>query len=140
LFAMRVGGRGDVTNSAVEWKCSQGVPTRSSPVLIADLLFMVSDAGVATCLEAKTAKVVWQKRLKGEFSSSPIYADGRIYFCNQDGETFVVGAGRDYQLLATNKLDAGCMASPAVYDKALYLRTKSHLYRIEDSPSATAKN
>jgi outer membrane protein assembly factor BamB len=131
LFAMRVDGSGDLTNTNVEWKCTQGVPSRSSPVLVDDLMFMVSDAGIATCIEAKSAKVVWQKRLKGEFSSSPIYADGRIYCCNQEGQTFVVAASRDYELLATNELETGSMASPAVYDKAIYHRTKTHLYRIE---------
>jgi outer membrane protein assembly factor BamB len=131
LFAMRVGGRGDLTKSNVVWKCSNGVPTRSSPVLVDDLLFMVSDAGIATCIEAETAKVVWHKRLKGEFSASPLYSDGRIYFANQDGQTFVLAASRDYELLATNELADGCMASPAVYDKAVYLRTKTHLYRLE---------
>jgi outer membrane protein assembly factor BamB len=131
LFAMRADGRGDLTKTNVVWKTATGVPTRSSPVLVDDLMFMVSDAGIATCIEAKTAKTVWQKRLKGEFSSSPLYADGRIYFCNQDGQTFVVAATRDYELLATNDLADGCMASPAVYDKAIYLRTKTHLYRLE---------
>ncbi len=131
LFAMRVGGTGDVTNTNIEWKCSQGVPTRSSQLLVGDLLFMVSDAGVATCLNAATGKSVWQERLEGEFSASPVYADGRIYYCNQDGATFTVAAERTFKLLATSQLDAGFMASPAVYDKALYLRTKTHLYRIE---------
>lgn len=131
LFAMRVGGKGDVTESAVEWKCSQGVPARSSPILVDDLIFMVSDAGVASCIEAATGKPIRQRRLEGEFSSSPIYAEGRLYFPNQDGKTFVLSADRDIELLATNVLEAGCMASPAVYDKAIYLRTKSHLYRLE---------
>ncbi len=131
LFAMSPRGRGDLTNSNVEWKCSQGVPTRSSPTLVGDLIFMVSDAGVASCLDAATGKAVRQQRLKGEFSSSPICASGRIYFSNHDGQTFVLSADRNFELLATNTLDAGCMASPAVYDKAIFLRTKTHLYRIE---------
>ncbi|MEX0675807.1 MAG: PQQ-binding-like beta-propeller repeat protein [Pirellulales bacterium] len=132
LFAMRVGGTGDLTKTNIEWKCSQGVPTRSSPVLVDDLIFMASDAGIATCLEAKTAKVVWQKRLKGEFSSSPLYSEGRIYFSNQEGQTFVIAAQREFELLATNELEIGCMASGAVYDKAIFLRTKTHLYRLEE--------
>jgi outer membrane protein assembly factor BamB len=132
LFAMRVGGTGDVTKTNVAWKASQGVPTRSSPVLVDDLLFMVSDAGIATCLDAKTGEVVWQKRLKGEFSASPIWAEGRVYLTNQDGQTFVVSASRDYELLATNELADGCMASAAVSDGAIYLRTKTHLYRLEN--------
>jgi outer membrane protein assembly factor BamB len=131
LFAMHLGGTGDLTNTNVDWKCSQGVPTRSSQLFVDGALFMVSDSGVATCLNTATGKPIWQERLAGEFSASPIYADGRIYYCNQDGATFVVAADRAFKLLATNQLDAGFMASPAVYDKALYLRTKTHLYRIE---------
>ena len=132
LFAMRVGGSGDVTKSNIDWTSTQGVSTRSSQLLVGDWLFMVSDAGIATCLDAKTGKLLWQKRLAGEFSASPIGAEGRVYYCNQVGETFVVAAQPKYELLATNKLDDGCMASPAVYDKAIYLRTKTHLYRLQD--------
>ena len=131
LFAMRVGGSGDVTSTHVDWKCSQGVPTRSSQLLINGLIFMVSDTGIASCLDAKTGRAVWQNRLEDDFSASPLYADGRIYYCNQTGTTFVVAAKPEFELLATNKLDAGFMASPAVYDKALYLRTKTHLYRVQ---------
>ncbi|HEV3137826.1 MAG TPA: PQQ-binding-like beta-propeller repeat protein [Pirellulales bacterium] len=131
LFAMRVGGSGDLTETNVEWKCSQGVPSRSSEVLVGDLIFMTSEAGVASCLDAKTGKAIRQQRLKGEFSSSALFADGRIYSSNQDGSTFVLSADREFKLLATNVLDAGCMASPAVYGKALYVRTKTHLYRIQ---------
>jgi outer membrane protein assembly factor BamB len=132
LFAMRVDGTGDVTKTNVAWKAAQGVPTRSSPVLVDGLLFMASDAGIATCLDAKTGDVVWQKRLKGEFSASPIWAEGRVYFSNQEGQTFVVAASRDYELVATNELADGCMASAATSDGALYLRTKTHLYRLEN--------
>jgi outer membrane protein assembly factor BamB len=131
LFAMRVGGSGDLTETNVEWKCSQGVPSRSSELLVGDLIFMTSEAGIASCLDATTGKAIRQLRLKGEFSSSPLHADGRIYSSNQDGATYVLSDDRDFKLLATNLLDSGCMASPAVYDKALYVRTKTHLYRIQ---------
>ena len=93
---------------------------------------MVHDRGVATCLDANTGKPIWQKRLGGDFSASPLLAAGKIYFPSQDGRTFVVAAEDEFNLLATNTLDDGCMASPAVYDKALYLRTEANLYRIED--------
>jgi outer membrane protein assembly factor BamB len=131
LFALRVGGTGDVTKD-IDWKCSQGTSTRSSQLLIGDWIFMVSDAGIATCLDAHTGKAIWQKRLEGEFTSSPLGAEGRVYYSNQDGKTFVVAAEPEYKLLATNTLGAGSMASPAVYGKAIYLRTKTHLYRIEN--------
>jgi outer membrane protein assembly factor BamB len=131
LFRMRVEGKGDLSNSVVDWKCSQGVPNRSSPMLVGDLIFMVSDAGIASCLDAKSGKSLRQQRLDGEYSSSPVYADGRIYFSNQEGQSYVMSADRKFEILATNVLDAGCMASPAVYDKAIYLRTKKALYRLE---------
>ncbi len=130
LLALRVGGHGDVTKDIV-WKSAQGVPTRSSQLLIGDALYMISDAGIATCLDAHTGKVIWHQRLEGNVSASPIAAEGHIYFVNQEGQTFVVAAQPEYELLATNTLDDGCMASPAVYDKAIFLRTKTHLYRIE---------
>jgi len=97
------------------------------------LIYMVSDDGVASCVEAASGDVVWKKRIGGRYASSPIVADGRIYFFNQDGKTTVLEPGREYKLLATNELDDGFMASPAVADGALLLRTKSHLYRIEDA-------
>jgi outer membrane protein assembly factor BamB len=131
FFALRVGGTGDVTNTHVEWKCSQGTSTRASQILLGNLIFMVSDAGIASCLDAETGKAIWQSRLGGEFTSSPVCAEGKIYFCNQDGATYVVAAESTFNLLATNTLDAGFMASPAISGKALYLRTKTHLYRIE---------
>jgi outer membrane protein assembly factor BamB len=132
LFALRAGGSGDITDTHVEWKCKEGAPSRSSQLLIGNRIFMVHDRGVATCLDTSTGKPVWQKRLGGDFSASPLYAEGRIYYCNQDGRTFVVAAADEFTLLATNTLDDGFMASPAVYDKALFLRTEANLYRIED--------
>jgi outer membrane protein assembly factor BamB len=84
LFALRVGGRGDVTNTHIDWKCSQGTSTRASQLLIDNRLYMVSDAGIASCLDAETGKAIWQSRLGGEFTSSPVCAEGRIYYSNQD--------------------------------------------------------
>ena len=92
---------------------------------------MVSDAGLLSCREIATGREVWRQRLGGHYAASPIYADGRLYFCNQEGKATVIKPGRSYQLLATNTLESGCMASPAVSGKSLFLRTKTHLYRIE---------
>jgi outer membrane protein assembly factor BamB len=96
------------------------------------LLYMVSDDGAVTCLEATTGKRIWRERIGGQYAASPIYADGRLYFCNQQGTTKVLKPGRTCDVLATNTLAAGFMASPAVSGKALFLRTKTHLYRVED--------
>jgi outer membrane protein assembly factor BamB len=84
-----------------------------------------------TCLETQTGAQVWRERIGGNYAASPIYADGRIYFLNQKGVTTVFKPGRTYEKLATNTLDDGFMASPAAAGKALFLRTKTHLYRIE---------
>ena len=135
LWAVRVDGRGDgrgdVTGTHVAWKVSRGAPLTASPIVVDDLVFMVSDDGVATCLELSSGKEVWKKRLGGNFASSPIYADGRLYFSNQQGKTTVLAAGRTGEVLAVNTLGSGFMASPAVSGRALLLRTKTHLYRIE---------
>jgi outer membrane protein assembly factor BamB len=133
LWAMRVDGHGDVTDTQVAWKIDDPpVPQEPSLLLVDDLIYMVSNNGVATCLEAPTGKPVWSERIGGNYLASPILADGRIYFFNTQGKTTVIKAGRAYEVLATNTLDSGFMASPAVMGKALFLRTKTHLYRIEN--------
>ncbi len=131
LLAVRPDGSGDVTQSHVDWICNKGVPSRPSLLLIGDHVFMVSDKGILSCVDVKTGEVIGKGRLPGDFSSSPVYADGRMYFASQDGATFVVEANPEMKILASNKLDAGCMASPAVAGKAIFLRTKTHLYRLE---------
>ena len=131
LLAVRTGGAGDVTKSHVTWKAVRGVPNRSTPLLLNDLLYLADKNGVATCLDPKTGTVVWQERLAGDFIASPVAAEGHVYFFNGDGAAFVLAAGRQAKVLGRNQLDGGCMATPAIAGKALYLRTKTHLYRIE---------
>lgn len=132
-FAIKLGGTGDVTDTHHVWTSGQANPNKPSPVLVEGLLFLITDkGGVASCLDAKTGEQVWTKRLGGNFSASLLYAAGRIYACDQDGKTFVFKPGREFEQLAENELDDGLMASPIAVDKTLYLRTKSHLYRIEE--------
>jgi outer membrane protein assembly factor BamB len=131
LLAIRPDGQGDITKSHVAWKQNRGIPARSSLLLVDDLLYMANENGVASCLEARTGQVVWQQRLEGEYDASPVYADGHIYFFNDRGTSHVLQPGREPKILARNRLDEGCRASPAVAGKALYVRTKTHLYRIE---------
>ncbi len=131
LWAVRPDGHGDVTDTNVVWKLAKSVGSKPSPLLVDDLLYLVHDSGVASCIDAQTGKEVWSKRLPGEYSASPILADGRIYFCNNSGATTVLRPGRKYDEVAVNQLDTGCMGSPAVAGHALILRTKTHLYRIE---------
>ena len=132
LWAVRPDGRGVVTDTHVVWKYKRGVPRRPSLLLVDDLLFMVDDGGVATCVEAKTGKEVWKERLGGSHSASPIYCAGKVYFFDQDGKSTVIEASREYKVISVNRLEEGFMASPAVSGGALFLRTKSSLYRIED--------
>lgn len=132
LWAVRTDGQGDVTDTHVAWKAvGRIVPQEPSPILADGLLYLVSNDGVATCLEAATGVEVWSERLGGNYMASPILADGRLYFSSVQGKTTVLKAGRAYKVLAQNKLDSGFMASPAVDGRALILRTKTHLYRIE---------
>ncbi len=133
IWAVRPDGHGDVTKSNVVWKLDKNVPFMPSPTIVGDLLYMVNDKGIASCVEAKTGKQVWRHRVGGNFEASPLAAEGHVYFFSDDGPVTVIAAGRKYKELAVNKLDQGFLASPAVAGKALFLRTKTHLYRIERS-------
>ena len=132
LLAIRLNAARDAQPEIV-WKVSRGVPNKPSVLLVGDLLFMVNDAGISSCLEAKTGNVVWTSRVAGTYSASPISAAGRVYVFNEDGKATVIDAGREFKVLAENLLDEGFMASPAVVGNALILRTRTHLYRIEET-------
>ena len=133
LYAVRPGGNGDVTESHIAWKLSRGAPLNPSPILVGDELYVVSDVGVASCLDAKTGKIHWQQRLRGRFSASPLYGADRIYFLNETGQTFVVVPRTAFRELARNQVDGRTLASMAVADETLLLRTDTHLYRIEQT-------
>jgi outer membrane protein assembly factor BamB len=133
LFAIKPDGRGDVTGTHVVWRVTRGVPNKPSLVLSDDLLFMVNDAGILSCLDATKGTEVWKARLEGSFSASPVLAGGRIYFFSEEGKTTVIEAGRAFKVLAENHLGDGFMASPAIDGGALILRSRTHLYRIESA-------
>ncbi|MEN9676009.1 MAG: hypothetical protein RIS76_1905 [Verrucomicrobiota bacterium] len=131
VYAIRTdAAAGDVTDSAIAWSAPRGAPNTPSMILSGDELYYVSDAGVASCVEARTGKVYWSERLGGGFSASPILADGRLYFQNEEGVGFVVEAGREFRLLARNELGERSLATPAVTEGTLFIRTEGHLYRI----------
>ena len=131
LFAVRTGGNGLITDTHVAWKLKRGVSTKPSILLVDDLIYMISDTGIASCIDAKSGEVVWQKRIGGEYSASPVYADGSVWLFSEDGKTSVIRPGRTFELLAENQLNDGFLASPAISNNAFYLRTRTHLYRIE---------
>lgn len=131
LWAVRLGGKGDVSNSHVVWKIEKDIPAESSPVIVDELIYIVSDKGKVSCIEARTGKIIWQEQLEGEYGASPVYADGHVYFFNKEGKTIVIKHGREFKVVATNQLGDGFMASPAIVGRSLILRSKTHLYRIE---------
>jgi outer membrane protein assembly factor BamB len=128
LLAVRVDGNGDVTDSHVQWRLDRGVSLTPSPLLVGEELYMVSDSGIASCLDARNGKEYWRERLGGNYSASPIFADGRIYYLSEEAETTVIAPGRQYRVLATNQLDGRALASMAVSGDSILLRTDTHLY------------
>ena len=131
IHAVRFDGKGDITNSNVVWKYGRNGPSTPSPIVVNGLLMCVSDKGVATCLDAETGEEVWKQRLGGNYCASPIAANGLVYFFDQDGKATVIKASRKYEAVASKELDDGLMSSPAVSGNAMFLRTRTHLYRIE---------
>ncbi len=131
FWAIRPDGQGDITPTAVVWKMDKQAPTKPSSIVVGDEIYLLSDKGVLTCLDARTGEQHWRKRLGGNFTASPVLADGRLYFCGENGKTTVLAPGQEYKELAVNSLDGSFMASPAVAGKAIFLRTDKHLYRIE---------
>jgi outer membrane protein assembly factor BamB len=138
LLAIRPTHFGLLSETNVVWKMTHNVPLKPSFTIVNELLFMVDDGGIASCIETKTGREVWHERIGTKYSASPVYADGRIYFCSEDGKTTVLEAGRQFKVLAENTLEDGFMASPAIVGKALFLRTRTHLYRIEEQAGLSA--
>lgn len=131
-FAVRPGGKGDVTASHVVWTSPKGSPFVPSPLVVGDYLYTINDmASIASCHNARTGETIGQVRL-GEarregFSASPVVVEGKVYFTNDDGETFVLSTAPDFRLLHVNRLGAPTLASPALVDGRWYFRTAGHL-------------
>lgn len=132
LYAVRPDGSGDVTQTHMAWKLERGAPLNPSPLLIGNDLYIVSDKGIATCLDAKTGEQHWQKRLGGDFTASLLLADGHIYMLDENGKTYVLKPNHDvYEELAVNELPGRTLASIAAADESLFLRTDTAVYRIQ---------
>jgi outer membrane protein assembly factor BamB len=132
LYAIRPDGRRDVTHTHVVWMGKRGVPRNASPLVVGEYLYLAADGGQVTCLEARNGREVWSERVGRAFSASPIHADGRLYFCDEEGVTIVLKAGNTFEELARNRLQERILASPAVDGNALILRTEKALYRIAE--------
>lgn len=135
LLALPGNKKGVLEESDLQWKLTlnKGTPKKPSLQLVGDYIYAVSDSGIGTCWEAKTGEEKWIARVGGNYSSSPIYADGKIYFCSEEGKTTVIEANpEEYKVIAENTIGDGFMASPAVSGDTLYLRSRSHLYCIRN--------
>jgi outer membrane protein assembly factor BamB len=130
LLAVRPDGMGDITRTHVVWSLQRGAPLTPSPLIVGDELYIVSDIGVASCVDARTGQTHWQQRLGGNYSASPVFADGRIYFQSEEGLTTAIAPGKAFRKLATSQLDGAMLASMAVSGGSIFIRTDSHLYRI----------
>ena len=131
MWAINPNGSGDITETHIEWKETKRMPPRASPIIIKGLLFVVDRNGYISCIEAKTGKSIWQKRMKGRFSASPILANNLIYFFNEDTVCTIIKPTRELEIVAENKLSEDkLMATPAFDENSIYIRTEKKLTRI----------
>lgn len=130
LFALKPGGKGVLDDSAIVWRYKKVNPRRSTPLLVEDRIYVINQGGILACLDAKTGELIFIERVGTTYSASPIYADGKVWLFDEEGKATVIEAGREYKVIAENHLDSGFMASPVVSGNALFLRTKTHLYKI----------
>ena len=134
LFAIKVDGRGDVTDTHLVWSEQKTIPKESSPIIVDDQLYLNDDKGVLTCFDAATGAVHYRERLdgKGGYSASPVYASGHLFFHNGDGTTTVIKPGKNFEKVAENKLNAFGLSSLAVTNDGFIVRTEGHLWRISE--------
>ena len=131
VYAIRPDGKGDVTDTHVAWKLTKGAPHTPSLLLVGDEVYMVSDGGIASCVDAHTGKVHWQERIGAGCSASPVFADGKIYIQDEVGLGVVLQAGKEFKVLSKNTLGERTLASYALGDGALFIRAEKNLFRIE---------
>ncbi len=143
MYAFRPGASGDIslkageeTNAFLAWKTAKGSPYTPTPVVYGDLLYAAADNGVFSAYDAKTGALLYQERLPSSFSASPVAADGKIYVPSEDGDVYVVKAGPKFELLSTNPMGEALMATPAVSDGTLFVRSQNYLYAIREGARA----
>lgn len=133
-LAIQPGGRGDVTESRVKWRNDRGAPFVPSAILVGDQYYLIDDQGVTTCLDAHNGTRVWRNRLPGGYTASPVAAENRVYFTNEQGTTVVVEGGLSkYKEVARNALGEAVYASPAISQGRIFIRTTGHLYCIDSA-------
>lgn len=130
FMAIRTGAKGTISADQLLWRVPSGAPYISTPVHYEGLLYMTGDVGVLTVVDAKTGVRVYQERIGGVYTASPVAGDGKVYLVSEDGETVVLSAGRTPQVIARNKLTARQLASPAIAGGRLFIRSDDVLYAI----------
>jgi outer membrane protein assembly factor BamB len=129
-YAIDPTGKGDVTKTHVKWMYEDEVPQIPTPVIVDGKMYMVHDRGIASCIDAKTAKLIWKHELKGNFNSSPVYAAGNIYFFNVKGDCTIVKPGDTFEMVAQNFIGETIKAVPVFVDNGMVLKTDKNLYLI----------
>ncbi len=129
-MALRVGGRGNVAESHVEWRSATGGPYISSLIEYEGLIYFANGQGIVSCVDAATGERVWQQRLGGVYTASPVAAEGRIYLSSETGEMLVLKAGREATVLARNRLEGHTLASPAIADGRMFIRFDTRLVAV----------
>jgi outer membrane protein assembly factor BamB len=140
MYAFRPGAAGDISlksgeekNAFLAWPSSKGSPYTPTPIIYGDLLYVIADNGVLSAYDAKTGTLIYQQRLPSTFSASPVAADGRLYLASEDGDVFVVKAGRQYELLSRNTMGQPLMATPALSQGMLIVRGENAVYALGGS-------
>jgi len=145
MYAFRPGAVGDISlkpgedkNAFLAWTTSKGSPYTPTPIIYGDLFYVLADNGVLSAYDAKTGENIYQQRLPTSFSASPVAAHGKLYLSSEDGDVFVVKAGRQYELLSRNTMGQPLMATPALADGMLIIRGENTIYAL--SERKTTKN
>ena len=133
LLAVNPSGNGNVTETNIVWRSRKGIPEISSPLIVNDLIYFINEGGVASCLDLKSGEKKWKRRIGGSYWASPIYQSEKIYFFSREGKVSVISSGTKSKKLATNDFDTSFVASPAVSEDALILRSATHLYCFSQS-------
>ena len=139
MIAVNPVGTGNITEQNIRWKLAKGVAKKSTPLVIGERIFMVSDQGIASCLDPADGRVIWQSRLKGKFSSSPVFDGQSILIGSEEGVLYAFAAEEEFKLLGKTTFDSGFKATPALVDGQLVLRSFYRLYCI-DPPESDAKD
>ncbi len=130
LMAVNPDGKGDIRETNMLWSVETPILQLLSPLVLDGLLYTIDSRGAMLCLDARDGSTVWSKKMKGKFHSSPLYADGHIYFSSTRGYTWVIEAGKELNMLSENRLDGEIWSTPAITGGSILMRTSKYLYKI----------